>query len=143
MAHRGFQWGGVVRNEVKKVNNKSSRYDEIAKQQEIKKEISKINRLFKDMDPKIKKSVQSVIENAAFMAVTLRELQNHLNKEGLTCEYQNGENQYGIKKAPEIDIYNTMIKNFISAMKSLTDLLPKGSGDKILDDGFDEFVNNK
>lgn len=125
------------------MNNKNSRYDEIAKQQEIKKEITKINRLFKDMDPKIKKSVSSIIDNAAFMAVTLRELQDSLNKNGLICEYQNGENQWGTKKAPEVEIYNTMIKNFISAMKSLTDLLPKDSAQKIIDDGFDEFVNSK
>lgn len=125
------------------MNNKNSKYDEIAKQQEIKKEIQKINRLFKEMDPKAKKCVSSVIDNAAFMAVTLRELQDYLNKNGLTCEYQNGENQYGIKKAPEIDIYNTMIKNFVSTMKSLTDLLPKGIANKIKDDGFDEFVNSK
>lgn len=125
------------------MNNKNSRYDEIAKQQEIKKEITKINRLYKDMDSKVKKSVSSLIENAAFMAVTLRELQEYLNKNGLTCEYQNGENQWGTKKAPEIEIYNTMIKNFISAMKSLTDLLPKESAQKIMDDGFDEFVNSK
>lgn len=125
------------------MNNKNAGYNEIAKQQEIKKEITKVNRLFKDMDPKIKKSVQSVIENAAFMAVTLRELQEYLNKNGLTCEYQNGENQFGVKKAPEIDIYNTMIKNFVSTMKSLTDLLPKDIANKIKDDGFDEFVNNR
>lgn len=125
------------------MNNKNSRYDEIAKQEEIKKEIKKINKLFKDMDPQVKKSVQSVVENAAFMAVTLRDLQTYLNKEGLTCEYQNGENQFGTKKAPEVDIYNTMIKNFISAMKQLTDILPKGVGDKIKDDGFDDFVSGR
>lgn len=125
------------------MNNKTARYEEIAKQQEIKKEISKLNKLFKDMEPKTKKAVQSVVENAAFMAVTLRELQEYLNKNGLTCEYQNGENQFGIKKAPEVEIYNTMIKNFISAMKSLTDLLPKEIANKIKDDGFDEFVNNR
>jgi nicotinic acid mononucleotide adenylyltransferase len=125
------------------VNNKNARYNEIAKQQEIKKEIAKLNKLFKDMEPKFKKTVQSVVENAAFMAVTLRELQDHLNKNGLTCEYQNGENQWGTKKSPEVEIYNTMIKNFISAMKSLTDLLPKDSAQKIIDDGFDDFVSSK
>jgi len=125
------------------MTNNKRRYDEIAKQQEIKKEIAKINKLFKDMDPKIKKSVASVIENAGFMAVTLRELQEHLIKNGLTCEYQNGENQFGVKKSPEIEIYNTMIKNFISTMNSITNLLPKEIANKIKDDGFDEFVNNR
>lgn len=134
--------GGVV-CEVSKIANNKPRYEEIAKQQEIKKEITKLNKIFKDMDPKLKKSVHSLVENAAFMAVTLRELQEHINQNGLTCEYQNGENQWGTKKSPEVEVYNTMIKNFISAMKQITDFLPKESASKILDDGFDEFVNNR
>ena len=95
------------------------------------------------MDPKIKKSIQSVIDNAAFMAVTLRELQEYLIKNGLTVEYQNGENQFGVKKSPEIEIYLTMSKNFVSTMKAVTDLLPKEIANKIKDDGFDDFVNNR
>jgi len=125
----------------RKKTNDEKRFAEIAKQQEIKKEITKLNRLFKDIEPKVKKSVASIIENVAFMAITLRELQNEINKNGGVTEYQNGENQFGTKKSPEIDIYNTMIKNYISAMKSLTDLLPKRV--TIPDDGFNEFVNSK
>jgi len=128
---------------VRKTNNKNTRLEEIVKQQEIKKEILKISKLFKDMDPKIKKSIQSVIDNAAFMAVTLRELQEYLIKNGLTVEYQNGENQFGVKKSPEIEIYLTMSKNFVSTMKAVTDLLPKEIANKIKDDGFDDFVNNR
>jgi len=128
---------------VRKTNNKNARLEEIAKREEIKKEIAKISKLFKVMDPKIKKSIQSVIENAAFMAVTLRELQEYLIKNGLTVEYQNGENQFGVKKSPEVEIYNTMIKNFVSTMKAVTDLLPKEIANKIKDDGFDDFVNNR
>lgn len=126
---------------MRNTNNKEKLLKQIEKDVEIKKEITKLNSLFKDMDKKYKKSVSSIIENAAFMAVTLRELRDYLNKNGLTCEYQNGENQFGVKKSPEVEIYNTMIKNFISAMKQLTDLLPKGV--QIQDDGFDEFLNNK
>ena len=123
--------------------NDRTRLEEIVKLQEIKKEVAKVNSLFKDMDPKIKKAIQSVIENAAFMAVTLRELREHLNRNGLTVEYQNGEFQSGIKKSPEIEIYNTMIKNFVSTMKSITDLLPKEIANKIKDDGFEQFVNSR
>jgi len=125
------------------VNNKNSKIQEIAKLAEIKKEISKLNSSFKDMEPKLKKCAQSLIQNAAYMAVTLRELQDYLNINGLVCEYQNGENQWGTKKAPEVEIYNTMIKNFISAMKALTDLLPKESAQKLIDDGFEDFINRK
>lgn len=126
---------------MRNTNNKNKRFKEIEKDIEIKKEITKLNSLFKDMDKKYKKAISATIDNAAFMAVTLRELRSYLNENGLTCEYQNGENQFGVKKSPEIEIYNTMIKNFISTMKQLTDLLPKGS--ILQDDGFEEFISNK
>lgn len=113
----------------------------IAKDDAIKKEITKIKSLLKEVDKNKIKGVTSIIENAAFMAVTLRELKEQLNKEGLTCEYQNGENQWGTKKSPEVDIYNTMIKNYIAAMKPLIDLT--GKNIKITDDGFEDFVNGK
>jgi len=133
----------VRKTNNKKIGNYNPIIEKILKQQEIKKEITKLNRLFKDMDIQIKKAAQSTIENAAFMAVTLRELQDYMNENGLTCEYQNGENQFGTKKSPEVEIYNTMIKNFVSTMKAITDLLPREIASKIKDDGFDSFVNNR
>ena len=123
----------------KKTNDKSR---EIEKALEIKKEIRKINVLFKDLDRNVKKIVESLIQNAAYMAVTLRDLQKTLDSEGLICEYQNGENQWGTKKSPEVEIYNTMVKNFISAMKAINDYLPKDKMKKD-DDDFEDFVNSK
>lgn len=121
--------------------NNTDIISKIAKDDAIKKEITKIKSLLKEVDKNKIKGVTSIIENAAFMAVTLRELKEKLNKEGLTCEYQNGENQWGTKKSPEVDIYNTMIKNYIAAMKPLIDLT--GKNIKITDDGFEDFVNGK
>ncbi|HAR84943.1 MAG TPA: hypothetical protein DCR69_04370 [Clostridium sp.] len=104
--------------------------------------MKKISLLFKDLDKNAKKTVDSLLQNAAYMAVTLRELQDTLNKNGMITEYQNGENQWGTKKSPEIEIYNTMVKNFISAMKALNDYLPKDNK-KLTDDDFEDFVNSK
>ena len=125
-----------------KLKNTNDKCREIEKALEIKKEIRKINVLFKDLDRSVKKTVESLIQNAAYMAVTLRDLQNTLDSEGLICEYQNGENQWGTKKSPEVEIYNTMVKNFISAMKAINDYLPKDKMKKD-DDNFEDFVNSK
>ena len=125
-----------------KLKNTNDKRREIEKALEIKKEIRKINVLFKDLDRSVKKTVESLIQNAAYMAVTLRDLQNTLDSEGLICEYQNGENQWGTKKSPEVEIYNTMVKNFISAMKATNDYLPKDKMKKD-DDDFEDFVNSK
>lgn len=69
--------------------------------------------------------VSSLIKNAAFMTVTLEDLQETINCEGTVSEYKNGENQFGTKKSPEVEIYNTMIKNHMGIMKQLTDLMPE------------------
>lgn len=114
----------------------------LIKQEKIQAEIKRISRLLNDVDSKSKKIVQSLINNAAFMAVTLDELQETMNENGVVSEYQNGENQWGTKKSPEVEIYNTMIKNHASIMKQLTDLRPK-TPPKPDDDGFDGFVNNR
>ena len=46
----------------------------------------------------MKKTVEKLIEDAAFMAVTLEETRQIIARDGVIEVYQNGENQKGIKK---------------------------------------------
>ena len=80
--------------------------------------------VFKDLDENKKKIVIPLIQKAAFMHVELEELQAVIEAEGCVCEYKNGENQYGTKKSPEVDVYNTMIKNYTTIIKTLAELAP-------------------
>jgi hypothetical protein len=123
------------------VANKKTKKD-LTKDEKIKKEIRRLKRIYKKMDPDVKKATQSLIENAAFMAVTLEDLQEIINKEGVISEYQNGANQWGTKKSPEVEVYNTMVKNHMAIIRQLTDLLPKEEA-KEVDDGFEDFVMMK
>lgn len=68
---------------------------ELTKEQKIKKEIARLKRVFKDLDKNKLQTVESLIKNAAFMAVSLEELQEIINAEGYVVEYQNGENAHG------------------------------------------------
>ena len=122
--------------------NDSDLTKKLEKEKEIKQEITRINGFLKEIEPKVKKGVKSLIDNVAYMAVTLRELRDDINQEGLITEYQNGENQFGTKKSPKVEIYNTMVKNYTSSFKTLLDLLPKNK-EQIIDDGFEEFVESK
>ncbi|MFD1176875.1 hypothetical protein ACFQ3W_11265 [Paenibacillus puldeungensis] len=112
------------------------------KRDKIDAEIVRLTKLLNDVDNKSKKIVESLIKNAAFMAVTLDELQETMNENGVVSEYQNGEHQWGTKKSPEVEIYNVMIKNHSAIMKQLTDLRPKAPP-KTQDDGFEDFVGNR
>jgi predicted transcriptional regulator len=123
------------------VGNKKNNKD-ISKEERINKEIRRLKRIFKKMDNDTKKVTQSLVENAAFMAVTLEDLQETINREGVVSEYQNGANQWGTKKSPEVEVYNTMIKHYMSIVKQLTDLLPDAEVVEV-DDGFEDFVNSR
>ncbi|MCK9326435.1 MAG: hypothetical protein M0P69_13160, partial [Bacteroidales bacterium] len=109
----------------------------------IKKEISRLRKIFKDLDKDKWDTAFSLIKNAAFMIVTLEDLQETINREGAVSEYQNGENQWGTKKSPEVEIYNTMIKNHMAIIKQLSDLLPKQPSKQDTDDGFIDFVESR
>ncbi len=120
----------------------SSNYTKEEKDKLIKKEMSRLRRIFKNLEKDKWDTALSLIRNAAFMTVTLEDLQQTINREGTVSEYQNGENQWGTKKSPEVDIYNTMIKNHMTIIKQLTDLLPKKEP-KPEDDGFDAFISGR
>ena len=113
-------------------------FTEIQKQRMIKKEILRLSKIFKEMESDKFDTASSLIEEAAFMTVTLKDLRKTINRDGSTTVYQNGENQWGTKKSPEVDIYNTMIKNHMSIVKQMTDLLPKAPASPGGDD-FDSF----
>jgi hypothetical protein len=98
---------------------------EIKKVERINTEVKRLNTIFRGMSDKTKKLVKSLIENAAFMAVTIEDLQDYINKNGVTEEYQNGKNQYGLKKSSQVEIHITMTKNHTQIIKQLTELLPK------------------
>lgn len=115
-----------------------SNYTETQKNKLIKKEITRLKRIFRDIEVDKIDTVISLVKNAAFMTVSLEDLQETINREGCVAEYQNGEHQWGTKKSPEVEIYNTMIKNHMIIIKQLTDLLPKSTQTPGAGDGFDD-----
>ena len=115
-------------------------YKDLSKDEILSKEKKKLEGIYSKLEAKTKKSVSSLIDNAAFMAASLYDLRKIINEKGYVEEYQNGQNQKGIKKCSEVEIYNTMIKNYMACIKQLTDLLPKQK-EKEPDDGFEDFVN--
>jgi ribosomal protein S8 len=97
---------------------------ELTKDQKIKREIARLRRVFKDLDKNKMQTVESLIRNAAFMAVSLEELQEIINRDGYIVEYQNGENQHGTKQSDEVKTHIAMTKNHASIIKQLVDLVP-------------------
>lgn len=99
-----------------------------SKDERIKKERDKLTKQFSAIDERRKKIVEKTIDNCAYMSVILEDLKSQMDAKGdeaYVSTYQNGENQWGTKKSPEIEIYNQVFSNYLKGVKQLTDLLPE------------------
>ena len=97
---------------------------ELTKEERIKKEKNRLKKIFKNLDENKKQLVTPLIEKVAFMSVELDILQEKIQADGWTSEYQNGANQWGTKKSPEAETYIALSKNYAVVVKQLTDLVP-------------------
>lgn len=122
--------------EQEDIREKINEQELVKKNANIAKEKKKINKLFVKIDKNKRAVVERLIENVAFMSVTLDELKEDIKMYGVKETYMNGSNQFGFKESIESKTYNTMLKNYMNAIKQLIDLLPeeekKNAGEDLL-----------
>lgn len=63
-----------------------------------------------------------LVQNLVFIEEQLTQLQGEIREKGVVSEYKNGENQWGTRKSPEVDVYNALLKNYISGIKQLNEI---------------------
>lgn len=98
--------------------------EDLSKDEKISKEEKRLKRIFKNLDKNKRDTVQPLIKTAAFLAVSLDELQEIINSEGYTVEYQNGANQKGTKQSDAVKTHIAMTKNYSTVVKQLLELVP-------------------
>lgn len=111
---------------------------DLTKDDKIKKEVNRLNRILKEVDDKKKKTVEGLIKEAAFMRITLDELRGCINENGVIDEMCQGEYTI-LRESPYVKTYNTMIQRYTTVNDKLLALLPKEVV-KEADDGFENFV---
>jgi hypothetical protein len=90
----------------------------------IKKERTRLAKIFKDLDDNKKDTCAALLDRAAFITISLQDLEKQLNMTGWVETYQNGENQFGMKKAAAADVHISLTKNLNAIMKQLLELVP-------------------
>ena len=90
----------------------------------ISAEFDRLASFYEDIAENQRAIVDPLLHNAAFMRVTLEDLQQTIAEEGAIEGYQNGENQHGVKQSAALQGYNSLIKNYVTVIKSLQQLLP-------------------
>lgn len=94
------------------------------KEDRIKKEVRRLKGVFKDLDANKLKTADALIKRAAFITVSLEDLEEELNLYGWTETYTNGRNQEGVKKAAAAEAHISLTKNLNAIMKQLLDMVP-------------------
>ena len=112
---------------------------ELEKEKNIKQEINRIKKLYKDLPKEKSKVLEGLINEVAFMKISLEELRDNLLANGFTEVFEQGEQRFN-RERPEVKIYTTFIQRYSNVMKQLIDLLPpevkKEEADELL-----EFLN--
>ena len=90
----------------------------------IKKEKERLEEIFRDLEPNKLSTCAALIDRAAFITVSLEDLEAQLNETGWVETYQNGENQSGMKKAAAADVHISLTKNLNAIVKQLLELVP-------------------
>lgn len=111
---------------------------EMTKEERIKEEFDRILVFYNEISPNQREVAYHLLQNSAFMAVTLQDLQEIINYEGVEDEYRNGANQYGTKPSAVIQAYNSMLKNYAGVQLKLMQLLPKKTANSRLADMLNE-----
>ena len=114
-----------VKGGVKMQSIREPALDDIIKLKEkkIKAEMREFNKIIKDLPEEKTILCKGLIENTCFMKVELEYLKSEILLKGYSEGYRNGDNQYGNKQTPESQMYNTMIKNYNAAIKTLSGIL--------------------
>ena len=90
------------------------------------KELKKLQKIFENISPDKRTLCESLLQNAAFMAVKLKELQEIIDTEGMIDVYDNGGGQSGRKVSSAVQIYQKMLPSYNQVIKTLAGMLPAG-----------------
>lgn len=102
--------------------------DQILTESERKKIINKNRRAIKaalqDVEPATLKLYSQLIDDAASYACAIYECGLMYVRDGMSETYQNGENQWGVKKSVAAELRPKYTATYQSLIKQLTGLLP-------------------
>ena len=90
----------------------------------INQEIDRLNDILKNIHESKRSIAKGLIENIAFMSVTLTDLQEVIKLQGPIVKFEQGSQKMLVEN-PAQKSYNTMVNRYTTATKTLFDLLPK------------------
>lgn len=95
--------------------------------QSIKEEkIKQFNKIFENVKGNERTLIDGLIEQACFVYVQLKELNEIIEKNGAVEKFKQGKQQFN-REQPAMKSYNALIKNYNLLIKQLSEFLPPGN----------------
>ena len=117
-------------------------FGKIEKEKRIKAEESRLKRIYKKIGSEKMNLAIGAIQRAAFLRVSLQELEDDINENGYTEKFQQGNQEPYDRKRPNGETYRSFEDSYLKTGKHLTDMLPKAEP-KPETDEFDEFISGR
>lgn len=116
-----------------------SKNSDLTKEEKINSEKERLMNIYKTLPEKEYKTAQKLIDNVAFMSVTLEDLMSIINNDDLVKTTINASQTF-MKEHPALTSYNKMYANFLKGIQQLNSLLPKSSVNDKNSEETDEFL---
>lgn len=101
----------------------------------IKKEKAKLAHILESASPQALEAMQGVIDNAAWIRVELDILRADINDNGYTAPFQQSDKVPPYEKVrPQVQQYDSLLKNYLACIKQLVSRLPDDSQSAALDE---------
>ena len=91
----------------------------------VTKEEKRLMSIYETIEPNRKSVIAGLIRRAAFMRVSLDDLEKELSTGGFTEDFQQGAQGPFKRERPAAKIYISLNTGYQKIIKQLTDLLPK------------------
>ncbi|MDI3117574.1 hypothetical protein QJK47_18015 [Clostridioides difficile] len=98
-------------------------YEQLEKEKKIKQEVSRLKKNYKDLEKEKVKILDGLINEAAFLKISLEETREILTREGLTEIFKQGNQEFERERL-QVKIYLNFMKLYSSVMKQLIDIIP-------------------
>jgi hypothetical protein len=100
-------------------------YTEEERKELIVKEFTKLKKSLKEIDESRKLTIEKLLQEAAFMTVTLEETRQIITRDGIIEEYQNGATQKGLKKSSAVEVYDKLLTSYARVVEQINKSLPE------------------
>lgn len=97
--------------------------ENLEKEERIRKEIKRLNKLFKNLSKNEKELIKELVKRASFLLILAEDMEKEIKAKDKVTQVIENSSQRFIKADPIFKEYRDTVKNYQSVIKQLTDLV--------------------